>query len=127
MMSKRMGCEMSTIPLKPFTVCIPQADLDELQTRLASTRWPDELPGMGWTYGVPASYVRPLVDYWQTGYDWRAWEARLNRFPQFTTEIDGESIHFLHVRSPHVDALPAILTHGWPGSVFEYLNVIDLL
>jgi epoxide hydrolase len=76
---------------------------------------------------VPKNYVRRLADYWRAGYNWRAWEANLNSYPQFTTEIDGQNIHFLHVRSPEPDALPLILTHGWPGSVFEYFRVIELL
>jgi pimeloyl-ACP methyl ester carboxylesterase len=113
--------------LEPFRVSIPQAALDDLQDRLNRTRWPNELSGVGWQYGVPMAYVRRLADYWCTGYDWRLWEAKLNAYPQFTTEIDGQNIHFLHVRSPEPDALPLILTHGWPGSVFEFLKVIDLL
>ena len=95
--------------------------------RLARTRWPDELPGVGWDYGVPLDYVKELAEHWRTGYDWRAWEARLNEYPQFTTTIDGQNIHFLHVRSPEPDALPLILTHGWPGSIVEFLDVIGPL
>ena len=113
--------------LQPFHANIPHSDLDDLQDRLRRVRWPDELPGVGWDYGVPSSYVRRLVERWRTDYDWRAWEARLNAYPQFTTEIDGQTIYFLHVRSPEPDALPLILTHGWPGSVFEYLKVIEPL
>ena len=97
------------------------------RTRLARTRWPDELPDVGWDYGVPMEFVAELAEYWRHGYDWRAWEARLNAYPQFTTTIDGQNIHFLHVRSPEPDAFPLILTHGWPGSVVEYLDVIDPL
>jgi epoxide hydrolase len=85
------------------------------------------LPGVGWDYGVPIGYVKELAEYWRDGYDWRAAEARLNGFPQFTTEIDGQNVHFLHVRSPEPDALPLILTHGWPGSVAEFLDVIGPL
>jgi pimeloyl-ACP methyl ester carboxylesterase len=113
--------------INPFHVSIAQTSLDDLQDRLARVRWANELPNAGWRYGVPASYVRRLVDYWRTGYDWRMWEAKLNTYPQFTTEIDGQNIHFLHVRSPEPDTLPLILTHGWPGSVFEYLNIIERL
>jgi pimeloyl-ACP methyl ester carboxylesterase len=113
--------------IKPFRIDVPQADLDDLHDRLGRTRWPDEIPGAGWDYGVPVEYVRKLAEYWRDGYDWRAWEARINRHPQFTTEIDGQNIHFLHVRSPHEDALPLILTHGWPGSIVEYLKVIEPL
>jgi len=113
--------------IEPFRIAIPQADLDDLQLRLARTRWPEELPGVGGAYGLPLGYVRDLVTHWRTGYDWRDWEARLNAQPQFTTAIDGQNIHFLHVRSPRPDALALILSHGWPGSIVEYLDVIPLL
>jgi epoxide hydrolase len=113
--------------IQPFTISIPQADLDDLHARLARTRWPDELPGVGWSYGVALGYLKELAEYWRTSYDWRAWEARLNQFPQFTTAIDGQNIHFMHVRSPEPDALPLILTHGWPGSIVEFLEVIGPL
>ncbi|MCP2361797.1 pimeloyl-ACP methyl ester carboxylesterase [Nonomuraea thailandensis] len=113
--------------IRPFRIDIPQAQLDDLHARLAATRWPDELPGVGWSYGVPTSYARTLAEYWRTGFDWRAAEARLNAFPQFTTPIDGQNIHFLHVRSPEPDALPLIITHGWPGSIAEFMNVIGPL
>src|SRR5215207_9656012 len=110
--------------LRPYRVEIPQADLDDLADRLARTRFPDELPGVDWSYGVPMDYVRELVDYWLNGYDWRAQEARINAHPQFLTTIDGQQVHFLHVRSPEPDALPLIATHGWPMSVVEYLDVV---
>jgi pimeloyl-ACP methyl ester carboxylesterase len=113
--------------IRPFRIEIPQADLDDLRGRLARARWTDELPDAGWDYGVPLTEVRRLAEYWRDGYDWRAWEAKLNAFPQFTTTIDGQNIHFLHVRSPEPDAFPLILTHGWPGSVVEYLRVIEPL
>jgi len=113
--------------IRPFRMEVPQADLDDLHDRLARTHWPDELPGVGDEYGVPLGYVRDLAEYWRTGYDWRIWEARFNRYAQFTTTIDGQTIQFLHVRSPEPDALPLILTHGWPGSVAEYLDVIEPL
>ncbi|WP_113698936.1 epoxide hydrolase family protein [Nonomuraea lactucae] len=112
---------------QPFRVDIPQADLDELDDRLARTRWPDELPGVGWSYGVAKDYLTELVHYWRTGYDWRRQEARLNAFPQFTTTIDGQNIHFLHVRSPEPDATPLIITHGWPSTVYEFLDIIGPL
>ncbi|MEV4753782.1 epoxide hydrolase family protein [Micromonospora sp. NPDC049559] len=113
--------------IKPFRIAVPQAQLDDLAARLDNTRWPDEIPDAGWDYGVPLGYVRRLAEYWRDGYDWRAWEAKLNGYPQFTTEIDGQNIHFLHVRSAREDALPLVLTHGWPGSVVEYLRVIEPL
>lgn len=126
--------------LMPFRIDIPQADLDDLRYRLEHTRWANELPPgqvkdlptagpvrPGWQYGVPLSYVQPLVEYWRTGYDWRAWEAKLNEYPQFTTTIDGQLIHFFHVRSPEPDATPLILTHGWPNTSAEYLNLIGPL
>jgi epoxide hydrolase len=113
--------------LTPFRIDVPQADLDDLAYRLDRTRWPDQLPGVGWDYGVPLEYVRELASYWRTGYDWRAHEARLNTFDQFTTAIDGQRVHFLHVRSASPDALPLIITHGWPGSVVEFMNIIGPL
>ncbi|MEU4545715.1 epoxide hydrolase family protein [Nonomuraea dietziae] len=111
--------------IRPFRVEIPQADLDDLQARLALTRFTDEVEGAGSGYGVSVEWVKSMVDYWRTGYDWRAWEAKLNAHPQFTTEIDGQNVHFIHVRSAKQDALPLILTHGWPGTVVEYLDVIE--
>ncbi|MGH2458166.1 MAG: epoxide hydrolase family protein [Chloroflexota bacterium] len=113
--------------IHPFRIEIPRGDLDDLGRRLAETRWPDELTGVGWDYGVPGGYVRKLATYWRDGYDWPAWEAKLNAYPQFTTLIDGQKIHFLHVRSPEPHARPLILTHGWPGTFVEYLDVIGPL
>lgn len=121
--------------IRPFRIDVPQADLDDLDERLARTRWTQELAldsggpqrgpvPPGWEYGVPVSYVKGLVEHWQREYDWRAWEARLNAHPQFTTTIDGQQIHFIHVRSPDPDALPLILSHGWPNTVVEYLDLI---
>ncbi|MEU2056778.1 epoxide hydrolase family protein [Streptomyces bungoensis] len=111
----------------PFRIDIPQAQLDDLHRRLDATRWPDELPGVGWDRGVPLSYLKELVAYWRTSFDWRAAEAQLNAYPQFIEEIDGADVHFLHVRSPEPDATPLLLTHGWPGSVAEFLDVIGPL
>ncbi len=111
----------------PFRAHIPQTALDDLQDRLARARLPAAAPGERWQYGVPRDYVERLLARWCSGYDWRAWEAKLNAYPQFTTEIDGQTIYFLHVRSPEPDAQPLILTHGWPGSVFEFIKVIDRL
>ena len=113
--------------IRPFTIDVPQADLDDLRDRLARTRWAADLPYVGWSRGVPVSYLKGLAEYWRDGYDWRVHERELNTYPQFTTEIDGQNIHFLHVRSPEPDALPLILTHGWPGSIVEFLNVIGPL
>jgi pimeloyl-ACP methyl ester carboxylesterase len=113
--------------ITPFRADVPQADLDDLQQRLARVRWPDELPDAGWAYGVPLGHVRELVAYWHDGFDWRAQEARLNHHPQFVTHIDGQRLHFLHVRSPAPDALPLLCSHGWPMSVFEYLDLIGPL
>ncbi|WP_018656092.1 epoxide hydrolase family protein [Actinomadura flavalba] len=112
---------------KPFRVDIPQADLDELNARLAATRWPGQVPGAEWDYGVEESYLTELVEYWRSGYDWRAQEARLNEVPQFTTTIDGQNVHFLHARSPEPDALPLVLTHGWPSTVADFLDILGPL
>ncbi|NKQ53801.1 epoxide hydrolase 1 [Amycolatopsis sp. K13G38] len=113
--------------ITPLRVDIPQAQLDDLARRLDHTRWPDELPGLGWSYGVPLGYLKELAGYWRDGYDWRAQEAALNAHPQFTTEIDGQRVHFLHIRAATQGALPLLLTHGWPGSVVEFLRVIEPL
>lgn len=114
--------------IRPFRIDIPQADLDDLRGRLARTRWTTgQLPGVGWDRGVPLEALRDLVEFWANGYDWRAHEERLNSYPQFVTEIDGTNVHFLHVRSPEPDAFPLVLTHGWPGTIVEYLDVIGPL
>ncbi len=113
--------------ITPFTIAIPDADIDDLRDRLARTRWTNELPGVGMDYGLALEYIQGLVAYWREGYDWRAEEARLNTFPQFTTEIDGQNIHFLHIRSPEPDATPLLLTHGWPMSFVEYVDLIGPL
>jgi epoxide hydrolase len=125
-----------TNQIEEFRISIPQADLDDLADRLARTRWPSSLPGAawdqsapgsGWERGVPVGYLRELAEYWRDGFDWRAQEARLNSYPQYTTRIGGQKIHFLHVRSPEPDATPLLLLHGWPGSVVEFLHVIGPL
>jgi len=113
--------------VRPFRIDIPQADLDDVRARLASTRWPDQLPDSGWDYGIPLDYVRQLAEYWRTSYDWRVHEQALNALPQFTTVIDGQRVHFLHIRSPEPDAIPLIITHGWPGSIVEFINIIGPL
>ena len=117
----------STTEIRPFRIAIPQADLDDLADRLARTRWPDELPGVGWARGVPLGYLKELAAYWAGGFDWRKQEARLNELPQFVTTIDDQDIHFLHVRSPEPEAIPLLLTHGWPSSPVEFLKVIEPL
>jgi pimeloyl-ACP methyl ester carboxylesterase len=113
--------------LRAYRAELPQADLDDLNTRLARVRWPDELPGAAGRYGVSREYVRELVEHWRTSFNWRDQETRLNAHPQFTTTIDGQPVHFIHVRSPEPDALALICTHGWPMSVFEYLDLIGPL
>src|SRR6516225_7835568 len=119
--------DSATHEIRRFRINIPQQDLDDLADRLARTRWPASVPGAAWERGVPVSYLRELADYWRTGFDWRATEARLNAYPQFTTEVDGQKIHFLHVKSPEPDATPLLLLHGWPGSIVEFLHVIGPL
>ncbi len=113
--------------IRPFRIHIPQADLDDLKDRLARTRWPQELPGVGWDRGVPPDYLKQLAGYWAGGFDWRKQETELNELPQFVTTVDGQDIHFLHIRSPEPNALPLILSHGWPSSPFEFLKVIGPL
>jgi pimeloyl-ACP methyl ester carboxylesterase len=114
--------------IRPFRAEIPQESLDDLRDRLNRVRWASKVPDPGpEDYGVSLSWVRELTEYWRDSYDWRAAEARLNAYPQFVTGIDGQDIHFLHVKSPEPDAIPLILTHGWPGSVVEFLNVIGPL
>ncbi len=112
--------------MRELRIDVPDEALDDLAERLRRVRWPEPLPGDGWERGVPVAYLRQVVEQW-TAYDWRAWEARLNEYPQFTTRIDEQTIHFLHVRSPEPGALPLILTHGWPGSVAEFLPVLGPL
>ena len=113
--------------IRPFRIDVPQDDVDDLRDRLSRTRWTADVPGAGWERGVPAGYLRGLVEHWATAYDWRAQEAELNRYPQFTTEIDGQTIHFLHVRSAEEGATPLLLIHGWPGSFVEFLDMIGPL
>ncbi len=111
----------------PFRIEIPDSDLEDLSDRLARTRWPERETVGDWSQGMPLSYLQDLCRYWANDYDWRAREAYLNSFPQFRTEIDGLGIHFVHLRSPHPQALPIVLTHGWPGSIVEFLKVIGPL
>jgi pimeloyl-ACP methyl ester carboxylesterase len=113
--------------ISAFRIDIPQTDLDDLRERLARTRWGAQLPGADWQRGVPVGYLRELAEYWAGTYDWRAHEAELNAHPQFVTDIDGQRLHFLHVTSPEPGALPLVVSHGWPGSVAEFLDVIGPL
>jgi epoxide hydrolase len=119
--------DKATAEIRPFRIEVPQAALDDLRERLARTRFPDEIPGVGWSRGVPLDYLRDLAHYWADGFDWRWQEAKLNDLPQFTTEIGGQKIHFLHVRSPEPDALPLIVCHGYPSSVVEFLDIVGPL
>jgi epoxide hydrolase len=118
---------MSDDAIIPFRIDVPEQDLSDLAGRLDRTRWPGGRPGAGWSDGVALQRARELAGYWRHRFDWRAQEARLNQFPQFTTVIDGQRLHFLQVRSPERDAFPLILTHGWPGSVAEFAGVIGPL
>jgi len=115
--------------IRPFRIDIPQAELDDLHRRLAATRLPDPVPGDtgDFSHGIPVAYLAGLVEYWRTSYDWRAAEAELNRWPQFLTEIDGQTIHFFHVRSPEPDATPLLISHGYPGSVVEFVKLLGPL
>jgi len=113
--------------IRPFRIEVSQDQLDDLRDRLRRTRWPDDLPEVGWSRGVPLAYLKELAAYWGSIYNWRKHEEELNRYPQFTTTIEGENVHFLHVRSPEPNALPLLLIHGWPGSVVEFLRVIGPL
>jgi microsomal epoxide hydrolase len=113
--------------IRPFKVHVPEQILIDLRRRLAETRWPDQLPGTAWEYGADIKKVRELAEYWQNGFDWRMQEARINRFEQFTTEIDGQQIYFIHQRSTRPDAIPLLLIHGWPGSIVEFLSLIEPL
>ena len=117
----------STQDIEEFRINIPQADLDNLARRLGETRWPTALPGPAWQRGVPVDYLRELAGYWRDEFDWRAQEKRLNAYPQYITQIDGQKIHFLHVKSPEPNATPLLLLHGWPGSFVEFMHVIGPL
>ncbi len=113
--------------IQPYKIHVSDADLDDLKRRLGSTRWPDPQTVGDWSQGIPLDYVQKVCAYWAHEYDWRKTEARLNALPQFRTDLDGLGIHFLHIRSRHEDALPLVLTHGWPGSFIEFLKVIPAL
>lgn len=116
-----------TTPITPFTLAIPQSDIDYLHARLERIRWADEAPDAPWAYGASLSFMREMAAYWRTGYDWRKTEAGLNAWPQFKTEIDGIDVHFLHVKGKGPDPKPLLLSHGWPGSILEFMKLIPLL
>ncbi|HEV2825486.1 MAG TPA: epoxide hydrolase [Actinomycetota bacterium] len=118
---------MTSTAIRPFRVDVPQAELDDLQDRLARTRWPDDYEGVGWDYGTDLATMKELATYWRDGYDWRRQEAYLNSFPHFTAELDGEELTFIHVRGTGPDPIPLLLLHGWPDSVCRYLKLIPLL
>jgi epoxide hydrolase len=113
--------------IQPFRIAASDAEIDDLRRRLRATRWPDREAVDDWSQGIPLGYVQDVCAYWAEKYDWRAREERINRFAQFRTELDGLGIHFLHVRSRHADALPLVVTHGWPGSIVEFQKVIEPL
>lgn len=113
--------------IHPFEIETPQADIDDLKARLAMTRLPEKETPDDWSQGIPLEYVKEILEYWQKEYDWRRAETRINQFPQFKTEVDGLGVHFIHARSTEENALPLIMTHGWPGSVVEFLNIIGPL
>ena len=117
---------MAPVP-KPFTWNVPDAEIDELRARLARTRFPDQTPGAAWAYGADLAYMRTLVEHWRTTFDWRAWEARLNAFAQFKVRLHGIDVHYLHVPGKGPDPKPLLLMHGWPGSVFEFIDIIPML
>ena len=114
----------ATEQVRLFHVSVPQEVIDDLRARLRATRFPNAQPVKDWSHGVPIAHARALVQYWESGYDWRRFETELNSFPNFRTLIDGLGIHFIHGRSPHPEALPILLTHGWPGSIAEFIEVI---
>jgi Epoxide hydrolase N terminus len=116
-----------SVVIEPFDIHMDDADLEDLRSRLARTRFPDQIAATGWEAGISMDYLRDLVGYWMDGYDWRREEVRLNGLDHFRSRIDGQSIHFVHVRSPHPDAMPLLLTHGWPGSFVEFLDVVPRL
>jgi pimeloyl-ACP methyl ester carboxylesterase len=112
------------ISIDPFRIDVPQGDLNDLRQRLARTRFAPDIPGVGWAYGTPTAWLRDMVAYWKDGFDWRYWEAKLNAYRQYTTEIDGQRLHFLHIPSSEKHATPLVLLHGWPSSFVEFLHVI---
>ena len=123
----RLARRSSVRGMEPFTIAVPDAVLDDLHERLGRTRLPNQLPDIGWEQGTERNYFVELHSYWHQSYDWRTIESRLNSYPQHLTHIDGTRIHLLHARSAKPDAIPLLITHGWPGSIIEFLDVIELL
>jgi epoxide hydrolase len=115
------------VSVEPFRIDIPDEEIDDLRRRIRDARWPDQLPESGWSYGTDIDELRPLAQYWADGYDWRQHEAELNAYPHFLTSIQGQRVHFIHARSANEDALPLVLSHGWPGSISEFTRVIGPL
>ena len=113
--------------IRPFTIAVSDTEIDDLKARLALTRWPEAEVVDDWSQGIPLAYLQEVCEYWASDYDWRRCEAAINARPNFITAIDGLDIHFQHIRSAHEDALPMIVTHGWPGSVLEFTKIIDPL
>ena len=122
-----IAAEKDAAAIRPFRVNVPEADLADLRRRLAATRWPDKETVADLSQGPQLAEVKELVRYWGNGYDWRKAEAKLNALPQFITNIDGVDIHFIHIRSRHPNAMPLLVAHGWPGSVFEQIKLIGPL
>jgi hypothetical protein len=123
----RQSDEVAFTAMEPFTIAVPDAVLDDLRERLGRTRVPNQLPDIGWEQGTERNYLVELQTYWREGYDWRKAESRLNSYPQYLTHFDGTRIHLLHARSANPNAVPLLITHGWPGSILEFLDVIELL
>jgi microsomal epoxide hydrolase len=115
---------MPAMTTEPFRIDVPDEEIDDLRRRIRDARWPDQIPDSGWSYGTNLEVLRPLARYWADEYDWRRHEGELNMFPQFLTTLQRQRVHFLHVRSPEPDALPLVLTHGWPGSISEFTRLI---
>src|SRR5215813_6920832 len=121
------GREGDHMDIQPIIIALPQQALDDLKQRLSMTRWPDEIPGLGWRFGTDRTYMRELVDYWQSAFDWRVQERALNAFAHFRAEIDGLGVHFIHAHGVGPRPLPLILTHGWPSSFVEMLKILPRL
>src|SRR5437764_8552732 len=122
-----MSAQLEQLDVEPFRIDVPDAVLDDLRERLARTRWPDQIPGSSWDYGTDRTYLQELCEYWRTSFDWRAAERELNQWPQFVTSVLGQPLHFIHARSVVEDALPLVITHGWPGSVYEFVKTLGPL